>query len=57
MKGEKTMTEKTWEWFGTTAALIYILIILFILFFVIFFYFRKGKPPQIDKQAGDEGED
>ncbi|EHP86497.1 hypothetical protein GeomeDRAFT_1803 [Geobacter metallireducens RCH3] len=51
------MTEKTWEWFGTTAALIYILIILFILFFVIFFYFRKGKPPQIDKQAGDEGED
>ncbi len=34
-----------------------VLVILLILFFAVFLYTRRrGKPPKIDKMAGDDGE-
>ncbi|HJV65501.1 MAG TPA: hypothetical protein VJ550_07210 [Geomonas sp.] len=35
-----------------------VLVIVAVIFFIVYLYIRrKGRPPQIDGKAGDEGED
>lgn len=52
------MTDVKGEWFGLTFSWLVVLVIVLVLFVIIYFYIRRKKePPNVDKQAGDEGDE
>ncbi|GAB7025523.1 hypothetical protein [Geotalea toluenoxydans] len=52
------MNQADWGWFNYGFIFVIILLVVLVLFSYIYFNPRKkGKPPNIDKKAGDEGED
>ncbi len=56
--GEVTTMRTEWGWFDYGFIFVLILLVVLVLFSYVYFNPRKkGKPPKIDKKAGDEGED
>lgn len=52
------MNEVDFGWFSYGFGFLVILLVLLVLFSYVYFHPRKkGKPPNIDKRAGDEGEE
>ena len=52
------MNELSWGWFSWGVGFLLILLVVLVLFSYIYFNPRKkGGPPNIDKKAGDEGDE